>query len=73
MTGLHRRFHNLKSLFFKLRIIGKCLTEITGTYDDHIVCAIQTQDFRNFRMEIFYIISVSLLSKSTKIVQILRI
>ena len=61
----------LESSLLKLNIIGKCLPQITSSYNDHRMHDIQPQDLTNLCIKIFYIITVSLLSKSPEIIQIL--
>ena len=61
----------LESSLLKLNIIGKCLPQITSSYNDHRMHDIQPQDLTDLCIKIFYVITVSLLSKSPEIIQIL--
>src|SRR5699024_3658236 len=63
--------HGLKTAAVKRRVICQCLSEITGTDDDHIMGTVQTEDLSNLCVEVTDVISVALLSEAAKIVQIL--
>lgn len=55
----------------KIHIIGKCLSQITGTQDDHRMNGIQSQDLTDLCIKIVYIIAIPLLPKTAKIIKIL--
>ena len=56
---------------FKICIIGDCLSQISGSDDDQIVLLVDSQNLCNFRVQIFYIIAIALLSEAAEIIQIL--
>ena len=60
-----------KSSPLKIRIIGNGLSQITCTNDDHIVLTVNSKDLCDLWIKIFYVISVALLAKATKIVKVL--
>ena len=60
-----------KSSLCKITRINKCCTEITCTDNNHIMSTVNTKNFSYLIIKILYIISVSLLAKPSKIVQIL--
>ena len=62
---------NHKSSLLKLYIICQRLSHITGTDYNNVVLSIETKDFSNLLIQILHIITVSLLTKTTKIIQIL--
>ena len=55
----------------KIHIIGKCLSQITGTQDDHRMNGIQSQDLTDLCIKIVYIIAIPLLPKTAEIIKIL--
>ena len=55
----------------KIHIIGKCLSQITGTQNDHRMNGIQSQDLTNLCIKIMYIIAIPLLPKTAEIIKIL--
>ena len=63
--------YQLKSPFLKIHIIGKCLSKITGTQDDHRVGDIQSQDLTDLCIKIMYIIAIPLLPETAEIIKIL--
>ena len=60
--------YQAEATFFEVSIIGKCLSQITCTQDNHGMNGVQSQYFTNFCIKIFYIISISLLSKTAEII-----
>ena len=62
---------NDKSALFKISIIGNRLPKISCTNNNHMMLSVNSQNFSNFRIKIFNIIAVALLTKSSKIIQIL--
>ena len=63
--------YQLKSPFLKIHIIGKCLSQITSTQDDHRMNGIQSQDLTDLCIKIMYIIAIPLLPKTAEIIKIL--
>ena len=62
---------HLKSPLRKSSIICQCTSQISGSDNNYIIIMFESQYFPNFIMKITYIISISLLSKPTKIIKIL--
>ena len=60
-----------KSPLFKISIVGNGSSKIACTHYNHTVSLINSKNLCNFFMKILYIISISLLPKSAKLIQIL--
>ena len=60
-----------KSAFLKRRVIRKRLSQISCSDYDKVMGFVQSEDLADLRVQMLYIISVSLLSESSEIVQIL--
>ena len=57
-----------ESSLLKFHIIGQGLSQISGADDNHVIGFIQSQDLADLRIEIFHIITVSLLSEPAEII-----
>ena len=61
----------IESALFEFQIPDKCLAQITGPYQDHVVLMIKAQNFPDFFVQIVGVVSISLLTESPEIIEIL--
>ena len=63
--------NDIKSVGPKTGVLGQCLPHIAGAYHNHIILFINSKNPSDFIKQVVHVVSVSLLSKSAKIIQIL--
>ena len=60
-----------EAALLEINLVGKRLTEIARAYKDEIVLTVKTQNRTDLIVEIFDIISVTLLAEPAEIIEIL--
>ena len=54
-----------------ISVVYDGFAEITGSYNDHLILSVQSEDGANLVVKAFYAVSISLLAESAEVVQIL--